>query len=319
MATKNFNGNDTVEMIVTNAASAMADEIFAQRGDKETVKYHDNTWYGVQAKLREGFLDVTNNVANTDGEDYPKSDPRTYSVADLVNMDYTTKKHILKEIHQCISEGKEYELISPYYVHYIDGEVCVQLVCTHVGVNADDELYFKTESETGKDKECDKGATLYMYDAISLANLLGAVEQTVRVERIKRIRTWLYEIGLRNPNMDKHYIPDDDGYTPCGDGVAYSLSLGNNGDVMVGIATGNSGNITKRDVSLSDSNISEMDITRLEQYIEEQKKRTIKVRMTASRVFEVIADNPKDAIEKAKEQLIAVPLYDGDIDDFEVM
>lgn len=313
MATKNFIGNDTVEMIVTNAASAMADEIFAQRGDKEFVEYRGNAWYGVQAKLREGFLDVTHNVAN--GEDYPKSDPRTYSVADLLKMDYTTKEHILKEMHQCISEGKEYELISPYYVHFIDGEVCVQLVCTHVGVNADDELYFKTESETGRDKDCDKGETLYMYDAISLANLLGAVEQTVRVERINRIRTWLYEIGLRNGG-NSHFIPDDMPDIPCGKGHIVALTIAEGGDVLAAIQIGDD---DPYNVSLSDKDICDGDITRLEQYIEEQKKRTIKVRMTASRVFEVLADNPKDAIEKAKEQLIATPLYDGDIDDFEVM
>lgn len=84
METKNFHGNDNVEEIVTKAASAMADEIFAQRGDQETVENHDDTWYGVQEKLREGFLDVAFNVANADGEDYPKSDPRTYSVNDLL-------------------------------------------------------------------------------------------------------------------------------------------------------------------------------------------------------------------------------------------
>lgn len=235
METKNFefHGNDNVEEIVTKAASAMADEIFTQRGDKDAVEDHDDTWYGVQEKLREGFLDVAFNVANADGESYPKGDPRTYSVADLLKMDYTTKEHILTEIHQCISEGKEYKLISPYYVHYLDGDCCVQLVCTHVGVNADDELYFKTESETGKDKTCDKGGTLYMFDAISLANLLGAVEQTI------------------------------------------------------------------------------------ERYIEEQNKRKIRVRMTASRVFEVIADNWDDAVAQAKEQLAATPLYDGDIDGFD--
>ena len=267
MATKNFIGNDTVEQIVTNAASAMADEIFAQRGDKETVEYHDDTWYGVQEKLREGFLDVAHNVANTDGEDYPKSDPRTYSVADLLKMDYTTKEHILEEIHQCISEGKEYELISPYYIHFLDGECCVQVVCTHVGVNADDELYFKTESETGRDKECDKGATLYMYDAISLANLLGAVEQTVRVERINRILCWLYELGYRNGG-NSHFIPDDMPDIPCGKGHIVALTIAEHGDVLAAIQIGDD---DPDNVSLSDSNISDMDITRLERYIEEQK------------------------------------------------
>lgn len=315
MATKNFIGNNTVELIVTNAASAMADEILTQRGDNDAVEGHDDTWYGVQEKLREGFLDVVHNVANTDGEDYTKSNPRTYSVNDLVNMDYTTKRHILTEIHQCISEGKEYELISPYYIHFIDGEVCVQLVCTHVGVNADNELYFKTESETGKDKECDKGATLYMYDAISLVNLLGAVEQTIREVRINRIRCWLYELGFRNGG-NSHIIPDDMPDIPCGKGHIVALTIAEHGDVLAAIQIGDD---DPDNVSLSDNDICDGDITRLEQYIEEQKKRTIKVRMTASRVFEVIADNPKDAIEKAKEQLMAVPLYDGDIDDFEVM
>lgn len=180
METKNFHGNDNVEEIVTKAASAMADEIFAQRGDQETVENHDDTWYGVQEKLREGFLDVAFNVANADGEDYPKSDPRTYSVNDLLEMEYTIKKRILNEIHQYISEGKEYKLISPYYMHYLDGDCCVQLVCTHVGVNADDELYFVTHNEDNADStEYDKGGTLYMYDAESLAHLLGAVEETV--------------------------------------------------------------------------------------------------------------------------------------------
>jgi hypothetical protein len=183
MGTKNFHGNDNVEEIVTKAASAMADEIFTQRGDTETVEDHDDTWFGVQEKLRKGFLDVAFNVANADGESYPKGDPRTYSVADLLKMDYTTKQHILTEIHQCISKGKEYKLISPYYIHYLDCDNCfVKLVCTHVGVNADDELYFKTYNENidpADSVECDKGGTLYMYDAESLAHLLGAVEETV--------------------------------------------------------------------------------------------------------------------------------------------
>ncbi len=180
METKNFHGNDNVEEIVTKAASAMADEILTQRGDKDAVEDHDDTWYGLMEKLREGYLDTSYNVALVDGECYPKGDPRTYSVDDLLKMDYTTKQHILTEIHQCISAGKEYKLISPYYMHYLDGDCCVQLVCTHVGANTDDELYFVTHNEDNADStEYDKGGTLYMYDAESLAHLLGAVEETV--------------------------------------------------------------------------------------------------------------------------------------------
>jgi hypothetical protein len=56
MATFNFQGNDRIEVAVTNAASVLCDEYFKQNGMEEVAEEHTIGWYELQEKLRDTML-----------------------------------------------------------------------------------------------------------------------------------------------------------------------------------------------------------------------------------------------------------------------
>lgn len=53
MATFNFEGNDRIDEVVTNAASVLCDEYFKQNGMEEVAEEHTDEWYELKEALTE--------------------------------------------------------------------------------------------------------------------------------------------------------------------------------------------------------------------------------------------------------------------------
>ena len=130
------------------------------------------------------------------------------------------KQGVLEEIHQQISDGVEYELSSPYIIHWIDGDDTAKMNCIRVGNDTNGNLYFVTQSEDLHDEFTDMAETLLRYDTESLLAVLEAVKEEVKkvVERrplVEQFALFIHRFGKEHPDYEDLVIE-----ATCGQSIA---------------------------------------------------------------------------------------------------
>lgn len=242
-------------------------------------------------------------------------------ISDFKDNIHKQKNEVLDAIRELLPKGVHY-YNEPFFIHYVEGEVANTEICVAIEVSEEDALmvrvHHKSEGYGEDDVDVTDGMEIYNYEPNSFADIFTNLRRDLRNKKLTEIKNWLIMHGENGgvwgkfPLDGKFRIQQimDDKEHVCEGGMAESLFVNGNGEVMVVEVNGSDNYQYPLDID----NVPDDIFAAFVDYFETQKKRLFTIRVNASRTWEIAADNYEDALAKAQADLALHPLYDGDID-----
>lgn len=234
---------------------------------------------------------------------------------DIIKSVYNLKCEILKEIRKVLPDGTHY-FVQPFYIHYVEGEVATTEICKAVEVAADEcqmvKIHHQSEGYGENDIDITDGEEIMNYEPNSFADILGNLKKEIRGKKLSVLRNLIEKNGGR--------MQFDGGFTFIGTQEMANGDVSYFDDTRLFGMEIKDGKLSIDDMWDGDSYQNDEDyidfdeLDRIIEYVRNQSKQSYKIKLIASRTFEVMADSYEQAKELAKAELEKEPLCNADID-----
>lgn len=233
---------------------------------------------------------------------------------DIIKSVYDLKCEVLDEIRKVLPFGIHH-FVQPFFIHYVEGEVANTEVCIAIEVVEEDEqmvrVHHQSEGYGAEDIDITDGEEIFNYEPNSFADILGNLKAEIRGKKLSVLRKlieqnggkMLFDGNFRYVGYDPEVCMDE-----CEDTLLMGFDLDNEGKLIVD-------NIWQGgEYSNTEDYLTDAELDRIIEYVRNQSKQSYKIKVVASRTFEVMADSYEQAKELAKAELEKEPLNNADID-----